>query len=59
LQLDLILSGNDYYIFAREHFEGPKERWEQQPIGTGPFKMVYQKVGDKMELVRRAFHAPR
>ena len=45
LQLDLILSSNDYYIFAREHFEGPKETWERQPIGTGPFKMVLQRVG--------------
>jgi len=48
------LSSNDYYIFAREHFEGPKDRWEQQPIGTGPFKMLFQKVGTRMETVRHA-----
>ena len=52
LNLDITLASGDYWMFAREHREGPKDRWEQQPIGTGPFKMTYQKVGDRMEMVR-------
>ena len=61
LVLDMILSGNNYYIFAREHFEGPKERWERQPIGIGPFKMVNQRVGTggTMETVRHERFARR
>jgi peptide/nickel transport system substrate-binding protein len=52
LNLDVTLASGDYWIFAREHREGPKDRWEQQPIGAGPFKMTYQKVSDRMETVR-------
>jgi peptide/nickel transport system substrate-binding protein len=28
-----------YLIFAKEHFEGNQDTWNQQPIGTGPFQV--------------------
>ena len=52
LFLDVTLASNDYWTFAREHREGDRARWEQQPIGTGPFKMTFQEVGARMDLVR-------
>jgi len=52
LWLDYTIAAVDLYIFAREHFEGPKDRWEQQPIGTGPFKVVNIVAGSRMEAVR-------
>jgi hypothetical protein len=44
LWLDNLLASNDYWIVAREHAEGDKRHFEQQPIGTGPFKVVHQQV---------------
>ena len=52
LWLDYTIAAVDLYIFAREHFEGPKDRWEQQPIGTGPFKVVNVVAGSKLEALR-------
>ena len=42
-----------YLIFAQEHREGPDERWNLQPIGTGPF-MVTEDRPD--ELLRAERH---
>ncbi len=52
LWMDAVLANSDFMIFAQEHFEGPKDRWDRQPIGTGPFKMVLQDLGSKIESVR-------
>ena len=52
LFMDWTMSSNDFYIFAREHFEGPKLRWEQQPIGIGPFQSVFHESGNRWETVR-------
>jgi peptide/nickel transport system substrate-binding protein len=41
-----------YLIFAREHFEGNQERWNQQPIGTGPFMVTNFKFREVVEAVR-------
>ncbi|MGE0539852.1 MAG: ABC transporter substrate-binding protein [Dehalococcoidia bacterium] len=41
-----------YLIFAREHFEGPEDRWKQQAIGTGPFMLEYSDPTDRYEGAR-------
>lgn len=41
-----------YLIFAREHFEGSQDRWNQQPIGTGPFMVTNFKFREVVEAVR-------
>ncbi|MBI2761437.1 MAG: ABC transporter substrate-binding protein [Chloroflexi bacterium] len=41
-----------YLIFAREHFEGPEDRWKQQAIGTGPFTMEFSDPADRFEAAR-------
>ena len=38
-----------YLIFAREHFEGPEDRWKQQAIGTGPFMLEFSDPTDRFE----------
>jgi peptide/nickel transport system substrate-binding protein len=40
IALPAILGMPYYLILAQEHFEGPEERWREQPIGTGPFVMT-------------------
>jgi ABC-type transport system substrate-binding protein len=46
-----------YLIFAREHFEGPEDRWKQQAIGTGPFMLTFSDPADRLDAVRKAFAA--
>jgi len=41
-----------YLIFAREHFEGSQDRWNQQPIGSGPFMVTNFKFREVVEAVR-------
>ena len=41
-----------YLIFAKEHFEGNQERWNQQPIGTGPFMVTNFKFREVVDAVR-------
>jgi len=41
-----------YLIFAREHFEGPEDRWKQQAIGTGPFMLEFSDPTDRYEGTR-------
>ena len=52
LWMDHLLASNDYYMVAREHAEGDKRRFEQQPIGTGPFKVLKTENGVGIESVR-------
>ncbi len=52
LWLDNLFASNDYWMVAREHAEGDKRRFEQQPIGTGPFKTVFSQNGVGREAVR-------
>lgn len=52
LDFPFIVGSPQYWIFAPEHFEGPEEHWINQPIGSGPFKMVYGKFRDRWECVR-------
>lgn len=41
-----------YLVFAREHFEGPEDRWKQQAIGTGPFMLEFSDPTDRLDAVR-------
>ncbi|HZQ35073.1 MAG TPA: ABC transporter substrate-binding protein, partial [Dehalococcoidia bacterium] len=41
-----------YLIFAKEHFSGNQDTWNQQPIGTGPFKVTNYKFREIVEAVR-------
>lgn len=41
-----------YLIFAKEHFEGNQDTWNQQPIGTGPFMVTNYKFREVVEAVR-------
>jgi len=47
-----VMASSFYYIFAREHHQGPKQVWEGWPIGTGPFMMQYARYQDHMEGLR-------
>jgi peptide/nickel transport system substrate-binding protein len=52
LYLDHILASNDYWMVAREHAEGDKNFFQQQPIGTGPFRVVKTEYLVGLEAVR-------
>ena len=59
LFLNHILASSDYWIFAREHAEGDQNVWKQQPIGTGPFKVVEYKPGASIVAARHERHGRR
>jgi ABC-type transport system substrate-binding protein len=40
---DQVMASSFYYIFPREHFEGPRQAWQGWAIGTGPFMLQYNK----------------
>jgi peptide/nickel transport system substrate-binding protein len=50
--LPAVLAGPQFVVFAKEHYEGPSEQWQQQVIGTGAFQVTYSKFQDKLEAVR-------
>jgi len=52
LWLDHTLASNDYYMVAREHAEGDQRLFANQPIGTGPFKVLKSENGVGIESVR-------
>jgi ABC-type transport system substrate-binding protein len=41
-----VMASSFYYIFAREHFEGPRPAWQGWAIGTGPFMLQYSRFQD-------------
>ena len=62
LYLNHILGTPNYHIFAREHYEGDQQHWKQQPIGTGPMKVVSNQYRDHTTAVRHerwAYQDPR
>jgi ABC-type transport system substrate-binding protein len=45
LWLDHLLASNDYYMVAREHADGDKNFFQNQPISTAPFKVLRSESG--------------
>ena len=50
--LSQVLASPDYGIFAREHFEGDRQRFKDQLISTGPFMVTRSEVGRGYATVR-------
>jgi ABC-type transport system substrate-binding protein len=43
---DQVMASSFYYIFPREHHQGPRPAWQGWAIGTGPFMLQYSKFQD-------------
>jgi len=57
--LNHVVGAPDFGIFAREHWEGPREVWNGKVIGSGPFMVTESQASQALKSVRHPrFNVP-